>query len=376
MNINRHNYEEYFLLYADNELPAAEKNMVEAFLTANPDLQQEMQLLLHTILKPVHVVFENKEHLLKAQPVNPDIQQQLLLLLDNELAAGEKEPIQLLIKNEEAVKKEWDLLQQTKLPATDTLIFTDKASLYKKEEGRVIGFGWWRMAAAALLVGFGIWGTVSYLNNSTTVLPSTASSNNRVKPGGKTPEVTVPVQQPTEHTTPEKEASEIAIQQNSTNTTLPEKAPALQNKTTVRSALPDNPNNDMGLQHTVNNNPVEQAQKVTPLLQKLNSTVSNNNDAVNVQPEKKAIIPLTGKIDQAENKITTPNTYAVNTAFADNDDSRKNFARFDEEEDDAPKKTRIGGFFKKVKRVLERNAKIKTGNSDNIKIANMSFAMK
>ena len=40
MNLTRNNYEEYFLLYVDGELNPAQKEMVEAFVQANADLQQ------------------------------------------------------------------------------------------------------------------------------------------------------------------------------------------------------------------------------------------------------------------------------------------------------------------------------------------------
>ena len=46
MQINRHNYEEYFILYMDNELPAAERRMVDEFVKLHPDLQEELSLLL------------------------------------------------------------------------------------------------------------------------------------------------------------------------------------------------------------------------------------------------------------------------------------------------------------------------------------------
>ncbi len=44
--INLKNYEEWFLLYADNELTASEKESVMAFIALHPDLRQEMHVYL------------------------------------------------------------------------------------------------------------------------------------------------------------------------------------------------------------------------------------------------------------------------------------------------------------------------------------------
>ena len=64
--ITRNNYEEYFMLYADNELSVAEKKAVETFVIQNPDLQNELLMVQQTILKPDNnLIFENKSLLMK-----------------------------------------------------------------------------------------------------------------------------------------------------------------------------------------------------------------------------------------------------------------------------------------------------------------------
>ena len=57
MNLTRHNYEEYFLLYVDGELPGDDRLAVEAFLQEHPDLVEEMDDLSRTVLSPADDVF-------------------------------------------------------------------------------------------------------------------------------------------------------------------------------------------------------------------------------------------------------------------------------------------------------------------------------
>jgi hypothetical protein len=61
MNINRNNYENFFLLYLDRELNQTDKLAVEKFLSENSDLQKEFTLLQQTILIPEQITFEPKE---------------------------------------------------------------------------------------------------------------------------------------------------------------------------------------------------------------------------------------------------------------------------------------------------------------------------
>ncbi|MCB0777731.1 MAG: hypothetical protein KDB99_15615, partial [Chitinophagaceae bacterium] len=66
MNINRLNYEEYFILYMDNELSNEERRQVEAFTEQHPDLKEELELLSQYKLEPdADIVYKGKEELLK-----------------------------------------------------------------------------------------------------------------------------------------------------------------------------------------------------------------------------------------------------------------------------------------------------------------------
>jgi len=60
MKINTTNYEEYFLLYIDNELSAEQKTAVENFIEVNPSYQKEFELLKQTVLAPEPIEYEDK----------------------------------------------------------------------------------------------------------------------------------------------------------------------------------------------------------------------------------------------------------------------------------------------------------------------------
>ena len=67
MDINRNNYETFFLLYLDGELAPVDKQAVESFLSENADLQKEFILLQQTIFSPEEMVFEPKELLFRKE---------------------------------------------------------------------------------------------------------------------------------------------------------------------------------------------------------------------------------------------------------------------------------------------------------------------
>jgi len=67
MEINRNNYETFFLLYLDRELNPSEMSEVEKFVNDNADLQKEFSLLHQTVLIPIETVFDQKELLYRRE---------------------------------------------------------------------------------------------------------------------------------------------------------------------------------------------------------------------------------------------------------------------------------------------------------------------
>jgi len=381
MNINRNNYEEYFLLYIDNELSVAEKNMVEAFVAVNPDLGEELVMLQQSVIKMDPILFPGKESLLKLQPVDDATEEKLLLLLDNELPEKEKKELLRQTKNNEAVKKEWELLQQTKLAAADTIVFENKPVLYK-EESKIRSMIWWRMAAAAMLIGFGLWGTVSYLNRNTGKQDTAVYNKQNPVLSAETP-VAV-----------NSRNADLIIKEDTVNAEITAAAPAAKNNIAGSSetipAVAGSNTNIASIKNTAAGNKVNASvetgdrQKddmaVKPLTNESSNTAVNDLGNFNNEERNKKLIAsvtpetiITKPVQSIEIPASSKNEFAVNTSF--NSNAGQDFETFDEEED-KPRKTKLGGFLKRVKRVIERKTKINTGNNDEVKIANMSFAVK
>lgn len=159
MEINRHNYETYFLLWIDGELCNHEQKNVEEFIDKNPDLAIELALL-HDAKLPIDdtIIYLNKESLLKVESSALSLstyEDYFLLYIDNELSRTEKQEVELYVLQHPALQAEFLLLQQTIL-TKETIIFPNKELLYKKEQNEkpVIFFNWRRIAIAAALIGF------------------------------------------------------------------------------------------------------------------------------------------------------------------------------------------------------------------------------
>lgn len=159
MNINRQNYEEWLLLYVDNELSLAERIIVDDFLAANPDLQQELEMLQQSTFQPDEdIVFQNKAALMKGSSETPLINAEncehyFILYADDELSNEQKASVEEFVYRQPQFQVNFELIQQTRLTPDHSLVFPDKKLLYRYEKDRrVVAMRWFRIAAAAVVV--------------------------------------------------------------------------------------------------------------------------------------------------------------------------------------------------------------------------------
>ncbi len=153
LKVERHNYEEYFLLYVDNELNAEQRLAVENFIAQNEDLRPAFEMLQQATLPLVDIHFNQKDSLLKKETgisIN-NYETYFLLSVDNELNNTEKASVEKFVLQHPKLQDEFTLLHKTKLKP-EAIIFNNKKALLRKER-RVVSMLWMRMSVAAAVIG-------------------------------------------------------------------------------------------------------------------------------------------------------------------------------------------------------------------------------
>lgn len=371
MKINRHNYEEFFLLYVDNELSSEDRRMVEDFVQLHPDLNEELELLSQFKFTPDDdIVFDNKEELLKVNlpagqaggetPVSlNNYEESFLSYIDNELTAGEKAAVEQLVKINPSAKKELDLLLQTKLQP-ETIVFANKESLYRKEEKiRSLPVRWWRAAAAILILTLGLTAVLVMNNKSIDDVPVAKN------PG--TPKVS-PVENKVDQPVQEAMAD-------NNNSIAPANQQASAGKDDKQSAAPA-----YAQQNNEREKENKQAQKVispanTPLpVQKEEVLIANNNNKLTNNlptPENNPYVngenPVVAKVNTPNEKTEIKNIPAVtNQPAPPSNIIQATYTNNGEElvQNDG-KKNKLRGLFRKAARTFEKRTDIDPTDDDN-----------
>jgi len=135
MEINRTNYEEYFLEYLDGGLAPDQVEMVELFLETNPDLKIELEHLRGAFLASEEtVVFAPKEALKKHiepwEGINADNYDEYLIReMENDLSEAEQKQLNHFIELNPTLAKERQGYQLLGLEADDLVRYSDTEEL-------------------------------------------------------------------------------------------------------------------------------------------------------------------------------------------------------------------------------------------------------
>lgn len=359
MLINRDNYETFFLLYADNELRADERTAVEDFVNDNEDLRGELQMILTAILSADHLLFDEKEILYKNSFVDAELQEKLILKIDNELPAGDQAFVEKALAENKFALKEYETLLAAKLDANETILFENKELLYKKEKDNVIVFRMVRWAAAAILIGFGLFlGVGLFKNNGEKIDSSVAVIEDNSKYTGNTK-----TNNNTAIITDTKNSEEIINIQDDISKP--------QNNATLTVAKVPNKeleqkDNILKVKNNLPDQEIVVIKTTLPVQDQKDILIANNSETA------LATLTIKEKVKQAlvnENLVPLENTYAQAVSFTEEEKSNNKILYMDE---DDVKRSKVGGVFKKLKRFVERTANIKTGNS--LKIAGFEIA--
>lgn len=353
MNINRHNYEEFFLLYVDNELTAADRAMVESFIAANPDLKEELELLQQstfTIDAKLDEAFKNS--LLKPVDEKAAVtEEQLLLFVDDELRADEAATVKQAVAADAQLQQQLQWLQRSKLSADTSIVFPDKSLLYKEAQPARVFYmrtavrRWSAAAAVLLMLGTGVWlvnknnKTESFVDGSSNpVKVDEQKTNNKVEP------IVPPVQN-----------NELVQQQPADENNT---APVINQKTNVIVPVVEQKKNDAV---AVQNNQQKQTQQPFVPQPDNQTTVTPNTIATTELPQKNN--PDNGNNLPTINVPQETSIAKTTTSFVSNEDDGSEDEQNGLLNENRQRSTGLKGLLKRAKRTFERRTGVQSGES-------------
>ncbi len=353
MDINRYNYEEFFLLYLDNELSKEERNAVEAFVVSNPDLEEEFIMLKQSKLKTDHsLVLENKDFLYKAekaQEVNLNNYEEFFVLyVDEELNPELRREVETFAASHAGKLEELGLMLQTRIHPDLNVVFADKDVLYRKEKVRAVYyFSTWRIVAVAamILLALGIFWVIN--QNDSKVLP---------------PEIAKTEVEPEKKETVKEESPKD-------NIILPEESK--QQLAETNQSVRENRNNDKKIK---SNTPVElKNEKVDPPALVINEPVESLDAVV-----KPSAIAKLEKTEQAPVVDYGNKVLIIDEPYPAEKQPVESYYVSNEKDDIAigpiQTKNTLRGFFRKVSRVVGKTTNIPGDKS--LLIGNIEIALK
>jgi len=363
MNIDRHNYEEYFLLYIDNELSVDQKKQVELFVRENPDLEEELVMLKQSRLIPDGSIVFDKKHLLMKEEIAADsannsfinlnnYEQWLIMYVDDELNAQERLAVEKFARAHPHVQEEVTIFLQTKLQPEE-IVFPNKEILYKRETTvRVISMQWWKVAVAAVLVIAAGITLYSIFNKSTHkgIIPDSVASKGQAMPS-------------TSNTSQNKDDQTASVlkeerkQPTATNAVDKEKKQHEQPEGENRQQLAYN-TTEQSMEH------LDEPKRLQP------TTVEINQSTTIEQPKMADAVAIDDKMHKENiNTVAVTNLGVETPDKSSTSDDAVQYASNTENK-------KFRGFFRKATRILERTTSINAADDDKVLIGGMAINLK
>jgi hypothetical protein len=152
MNINRHNYEAFFLDHVEGRLSSDQEIELMEFLSLNPDLAAELTEYESIRLDKENITFNDKEGIKKKTGALTPVEQ-LIALMEGDLTPQETSELKKKIQSDKYLQTQSELLLKTKLIPDASIRFPNKNKL--KRTGKVV-YMWRYVAAAAAIIIIGL----------------------------------------------------------------------------------------------------------------------------------------------------------------------------------------------------------------------------
>lgn len=157
MNINRSNYEIYFLDYLDGNLPDNQIDDFLDFLKNNPDLHDELKAVSAIELPAEKIAYSGKESLLKNELTGTSqFDYQAVAFIEEDLNQEDSRLFLDELSKDPQKEEEFDLFLKARLVPDKAIVFDGKKHLYKQTPTRML----WKYSsrvAAVLVLLLGVW---------------------------------------------------------------------------------------------------------------------------------------------------------------------------------------------------------------------------
>ena len=122
----------YVIDLMDNALSDEDQRELSLFFEANPTLKSECEGIEALLLKPGSVEYPLKNRLKKEVIADEKFNETAVAYIENELSETERSRFEQFAQNNNEAKKALALFRLTKMVADTTIVFPNKALLYKK----------------------------------------------------------------------------------------------------------------------------------------------------------------------------------------------------------------------------------------------------